>query len=208
MDISKLTQEDLDKLLSDKEAAEKLAKEQNKKLKEISSQTEKITELEEQKAKAEAQLYKKTLAERTQKISKWLKAKNADESLYDKIGKMEESEFELFIDGKTDETINSKEEMDTKKQELDAKATELEKNKEKIRKEVMEEIMKKEEGKDKVIPPNEALNENVDADGNEVIDIKKIKEMYHLDSKPFYTLKPGHEKMAEQYMKMQDYDME
>jgi hypothetical protein len=208
MDISKLTQEDLDKLLSDKSAAEKLAKEQNKKLKEIESQTDKITELEEQKAKAEAQLYKKTLAERTKKISKWLQTKNADEALYDKIGKMEESEFELFIDGKTDESINSKEEIDTKKQELEAKATELEKNKEKIRKEAMEEIMKKEEGKDKVIPPNEAQNENIDSDGNEEVSIAKVKEMYHLDSKPFYTLKSGHEKMAEQYIKMQDYDME
>jgi hypothetical protein len=208
MDISKLTQEELNKILSDKDAAEKLAKEQNKKIKEIEDNSGLLAELKQQKEQAELALYKKTLTERKQQLSKWLQTKKIDDALLDKIGKMDESEFDFFKDGKTDDVYISKEEIDTKKQELESKTTELEKNKEKIRKELQEELVTKEDKKDKIVPPTEINSEGDEGEesGDVLPSIAEVKKLYNLEGKPFYKLKEGHEKKAERYLQTQDYE--
>ena len=209
MDISKLTQEEFDKILADKAAADKLVAEQNKKLKSIEDNSEALEQLKKQKEDAELALYKKTMNERKAQLSKWLQTKKVDDSLLDKIGKMDESEFDFFKDGKTDDVFITKEEIDTKKLELENQKSELEKNKEKIRKEMQEELMNKDDKKNKVTPPTEI---DIDEDAGQeasvgVKSIKEIKEMYNLEGKPYYKLKEGHEKKAEQYIKLQDYEI-
>ncbi|MDD4804013.1 MAG: hypothetical protein PHN69_02460 [Candidatus Pacebacteria bacterium] len=203
MDITKLTQEELNKILADNEANQKLIKEQTKKLKESEDNTEKLSEVQKKAEAAELALYKKTLSERKGELSKWLKARNleSDSGLLEEIGKKSDSEFEIWKDGKTNDVFEAQEELTNKKAELETMVSEFDKEKEKIRKEVMGE--KNKQNEEKVVPPMETTTDN--EDGNDKHDsskkaIENVKDIFKLDSKAYYNLAPGHEKRAERYL--------
>jgi hypothetical protein len=210
MDLTKLTQEQLDKLLADKAAADKLAKEQAKKLKEIDDNTEKLKELDNlKKAKdaADAELLKIKVNSRVDQVSKWLTVKDNKETIVEQLSKMSDGEFDLFKEGKLNEDFKTKEELEQEKLDLESQKTEFESNKDKIIKEAADKVanVKKEEKDPPMVPSSEVLNkQSQDAEvgpGNgKFPTMDTLKDMFNLRENPLYEEVEGYEKRAIEYL--------
>lgn len=203
-----MSQEEFDTLLSKVDASDKLVQGYQTKVNELeekAKEAEKLGDLRKSLEQKDAEIFKMKLDTRTKLVSKYLESKNNDENLIKKIGSMADDDFELFSEGKTNDTYLNKEEIDSAKNDIDQKKKELETEKDKIIKDAQKSLENKDkkEGQ-KLIPNSEVVVD--DADDNESDEnfqfpaIDKLKEIYGLDDSR-YDKNKDHENKATAYLK-------
>ena len=109
-----ITQEQLDNLLADINNFKSLADGYEKKNEALEGKVkdlDKLSDLQKELETKENKLYEVTLNSRLSKISKFINSKGRDEKLIAKIGDMSEDDFEFFMDGRTDDVFQNKEEI-------------------------------------------------------------------------------------------------
>lgn len=204
-----ITQEQFDKIITDADADRELAGALKDKADKSSENEEKLKELEDVKkalAASEEVNFKKTLSERTGQLTKWLGEKGNDVKIIDKLGKMSEDDFDMFKEGKVDQTYKTQDELNKDKADLETKKSEFESNKDKILREAKKELEKKNETKDDsaIIPNTETGKEGDNVEGNEktnkFLDPKGLKKLYNLSNNPLYKQKEFQEVRAQGYL--------
>ena len=210
MDLSKLTQDQLDKLLADKEAAETLAKQQADKIKNTDDNSEKLKELDtlrKQNEDSQTQLLKIKVDTRVSQVNKWLESKDGKENIIAQLSKMSDGEFDLFKEGKINEDFKTKDEIEQERTAFETQKNEFENNKEKIIKEAADSLKKEVPVKEPAIVPNTEVDsgtpvkpEDIGPGEGKFPTMNTLKDMFNLDENPLYDLKEGHEMKAEKYL--------
>ena len=179
-------------------------KTKNEELEVKAKEAEKVTTLQAELDAKEAKLYQITLDSRTNRMSNFLGTKTDTKDIIDYVAKLSDSEFEIYVDGKDNDTFVSKEEITKEKETIQSDKNEVDKAKEKIRIE-KEEALKSD--KEALVPRTEIASEDSanadefdDSDAEQVV--AHVKDLYKLKTKPIYNkrIKEGHEKKAVDYM--------
>ena len=165
--------------------------EDNKKLEAEKIKLNKLADDRGAEAKANAdQLLKVNTSIRAAQVAKWLDARNDKDVLMTKLGTMSEEDFDLFKEGKTDNELKVKDDLQLTKAEL-----------EKLQKNPPKTDTKSKD--DKLIPPGEfnvdKKEEKKTSSGFPTMDV--IKEVYNLDEdNPLFKDKIPYMKRADAYI--------
>jgi len=201
-----ITQEELDKFITDKTAADALAKGLENKITELESKTEGLDELEALKKENQAnkdKIYANTLSSRLGSITKYLDKKGKSEDLIKRIGDMSDDDFDFFVEGKTDDVVKTDEEIESAKTDLDNEKTELEKNKDKIIKEYLKGIEDENKTKnDQNLVPNGEIDADDGDAGTEsgFPTNDELKTIYRLHNNPIFDKNERMIENAKTYM--------
>lgn len=189
-----VTQEEFDAFILESQANAKLA-EEVKNAKKTAKELQKALEDQNNKIEegelAKSQLFKIKLDSRKNEINKWLDGKSNKEELLTKISNMDDSDFDIFKEGKTDTEYKTKEELEIETKKVNDEKINFEKNKEQIIKDAAKNIEKDKNPDEGVIPPTETVTEpDLESEkpkDTKVIDVEKLNSLYKLTSNP--TLK-------------------
>jgi hypothetical protein len=205
------TEEQLANLMKDFDVTQKALKQTKEQLKDKDELEIKLKEAEATKQELEklkATQFEKRFQERKQILSKFLEGKDDDrrKSLLEKLGNMDDDDFDDFKEGKTNEEIEAKLKIDSEKQSLETKEKDLETRK----KEIIEEALKnmKKEGMENELLNSADVDRSVDKGEEDRLggglfpSIDKVKQVYNLDNNSVYKskVKPHYEKRAETYL--------
>jgi hypothetical protein len=202
-----ITQEEFDAIMGDMsnfKALSEAYEKKNQTLEDKVKDLDKLSDIQKQLEAKEAKLYEVTLNNRLGKISKYLNTKSKDEKLIKKIGDMSDEDYEFFIDGRTDDVFQTKEEIEFAKADLEKEKTELESNKDKIIKDAAKqhEIDSKKRYDQKLVPDTEigSSDEDTVAD-NGFPTIESLEKTFRLRNNPIWEDKtPAMKKRAIDYM--------
>lgn len=165
-----------------------LAEKSEEKIKTLEDKTKKLEAFDDLKSendKLKAEQYNRTLESRTSEVSKWLEGQEDKDTLLGKIGNMSEDDYKWFKDGKTNDGLKKKKELEEEKIKLEEEKTELQKSKEKA---IEEQKKKLNDKKTDPVPATEVLTTSEEdgdedmGDGSYFKPIEEFKKIYHLDS--------------------------
>lgn len=210
IDGKEYTVEDVQNLLKDVNVTQKTNEKLKNSLKESEELAVKAKEAEELRAKVEALELEKLqtkLESRKSELSKYLSAKDKDKqkALYERLMNMDDDEYDDFKEGKTDEELKTKDELNSEKETLLSKEEELAQKKEKIIKEAIEKNEKEKEA-DKLIPKHGIdsdieSEEETDLIGGKYPQIDDLLDKYQLKTnKPFLNRIVKFKEQTENYL--------
>lgn len=201
-----ITQEEFDKILQDSDNAIKLSKANEKKMEELQVEADKAKKLGEYESKLkerEAEIFKMKLSSRLSTVEKYIASKDNDNKLIQKLGEMSDEDFELFAEGKTNDSFTSKDEIESAKKDLEEKTKELIENKDKLVADAIKNLEEKNKKAtdQKIIPPTETkdMNEGDTTDKKYPL-VDKIKDIYKLSNNPSFDISDIRLKKAESYI--------
>jgi len=201
-----ITQEELDKFISDKASAEALAKGLESKVTELEGKTEGLSELDALKKELQTskdKIYSSTLDKRLSQMTKYIDKKGKSEALIKRIGDMSDEDFEFFVEGKTDAELLTDEEIESAKTDLEKKQNEVETSKDKIIKEYLKGLNDENKTKnDQNLVPAGEINAEPD-DGKTESGFPKmddLKTIYGLHNNPMFDKNERMVKNAEIYL--------
>lgn len=192
MELGKLTQEQLDKLVADAEAAKTLVKGYESKVNSLQSKVSQLDEFEDikrQLEEAKKREYKTNLDNRLSKVSKYLDKKGRSEDIIKRIGDMSNEDFEFFFEGKTNEEFKDNEEIEFAKTDLEKKQNEIESSKDKIIKDYLKSLedSNKTKNDQKLVPTTEVGVGDTSEQEGVFPNLDKLKEVYRLNNNPIFT---------------------
>lgn len=201
-----ITQEELDKFISDKMAAEALSKGLENKVTELEGKTEGLAELAALKQELKTskdKIYTNTLDKRLGQMTKYLDKKGRSEALIKKIGDMSDDDYELFVEGKTDTELLTEAEIESAKTDLEKKQNEVETSKDKIIKDYLKSVNDENKTKNdqNLVPVGEINAEAGDAKTESGFPkMDDLKTIYGLHNNPMFDKNERMVKNAEIYL--------
>ena len=114
---------------------------------------------------------------------------------------MDDGQFDMFKDGKTDDIFKTQAEIDADKLKLEEDKSTFEKDKDRLIKDAASKLNK--DGDEKLIPPTEIGDDDGDDKTKDEPEFPKtddVIKLYKLESSRLSQLKPGLLKRADQYM--------
>jgi len=195
MELGNLTQEQLDKLVSDAASAQALTKGYETKVKDLETKVSGLDELDTLKkelAESKDREYASTLNSRLGQITKYLEKKGKSEAVIKRIGDMSNDDFDFFVEGKTDTELLTKEEIESAKTDLETKETEITSSKDQIIKDYLKTIENDNKTKNdqKLVPGTEV---DSSADDSEELSptgfpsMDTLKKVYRLNNNPIFN---------------------
>ena len=203
-----ITQEQFDNIMADMSNFKALSEAYEKKNESLEGKVkdlDKLGALQKELESKEAKLYEMTLNSRLSKISKYLETKDNEKKLIEKIGDMSEEDYEMFIDGRTDDVFKSKQEIEFAKADLEKEKNELETNKDKIVKDAIKQFETNSNKRDdqKLVPDGE-IDSSEDTDSvtnNGFPTIESLEKTFRLKNNPIWEDKtPVMKQRAADYM--------
>lgn len=199
-----ITQDQFDNIMAEMSNFKTLSEVYEKKNETLESKVKDFGDLQGQLKSKEEKLYEVTLNSRINKISKYLDSKGKDSKLIKKIGDMSDEDYEMFVDGRTDDVFASKQEIEFAKADLEKEKTELETNKDKIVKDAIKqfETNSKTRTDQKLVPDTEIGAEaGDDTVGNGFPTMDALEKVFRLRDNPIWSDKTDSmKKRAVNYM--------
>ncbi|MDD4804338.1 MAG: hypothetical protein PHN69_04115 [Candidatus Pacebacteria bacterium] len=185
-----ITQEQFDNMMAEMNNFKTLSEVYEKKTETLENKVKEFGDLQTELKSKEEKLYEVTLNSRLNKISKYLDSKGKDSKLIKKIGDMSDEDYELFIDGRTDDVFTSKEEIEFAKADLEKEKNELETNKDKIVKDAIKqfETNSKTRNDQKLVPDTEIDAETeTETVGNGFPTMEALEKVFRLRDNPIWA---------------------